>query len=410
MSEPRFLASVFLLASFTCELQLTTCPLAFWMSRADRLAGVLQNASSRPMAIDVVTQCRHEISNASLSERGVLIRTYRLAPLRLRRTLPKRSQPSMKIVTLLKWMAVSIVDVEFVIMTDMDMDLLIPRVWNQPLAIAADWLDTFERMRARGMLLASRRDHSSPVNAGLMIVRPSSELYEEGVALLSRNSPLRFNVSVGWDQVGAPSVAIPRNDSVWRSKPRQRLHMLNEDKWLFVGNNIDQGMFFHEFRVVREKGVDLGWLPEESSSSVWRNLSGSSQPPPVRYPLVHMFVKPWYLVGAECRPGQFTRRADTKRLRQLGKVLAYTSTAGDVFAECRDEAVMPEVVRQRCVATTNRTHQCALGEAFGGIKSASGNSHGEAARQRDHVEQYLAKHATLAASYTVTYPLKYLPW
>jgi hypothetical protein len=114
-------------------------------------------------------------------------------------------------VTLMKWAAVSLDDAEFVCMLYLDMDILTPAHLARQPAVAAEWLSVLASMRSYGVDLAASPDHSSPINAGFMLIRPNRSLYDEGVALLSRGS-VAFNRTHGWEPMLFTPISMTGHD------------------------------------------------------------------------------------------------------------------------------------------------------------------------------------------------------
>ena len=136
----------------------------------------------------------------------------------------------------------SLVDAEYVCALDLDMDVFLPTLEPFADAVADEWLDAFARMRGVGAHLASHPDHSSPINAGFMLLRPNRSLYEEGVRLLAR-ADRAWSVDAGWDLLGRPLDVVPRTDVVLLATGGRRHAMaqwVSNGKWDFVGAMLDQ--------------------------------------------------------------------------------------------------------------------------------------------------------------------------
>jgi hypothetical protein len=88
--------------------------------------------------------------------------------------------------------------------------------------------------------LIASSDHSSPINTGVMILKPSEQLYQKGLNLLAKKM---FNLQSGWNNTGPPKIAFEKTIT----------HMMNKSKmfrlntWDFVGANADQGLFTYLF-------------------------------------------------------------------------------------------------------------------------------------------------------------------
>lgn len=239
---PRFLVSIFTLGYYTagCNELKVECPFQFWMQRADLLGATLQRASRRAAAIDVFVNCRE--AGERRTRRGVTVRTHGSLPSELealRAPFVHAPLPPYWIITL-KWVALSLVDVEFVVSLDMDMEMLPASLQPYADEVAADWLGFFARMRAAGVRAASLPDNSAPMNTGFMILRPDLELYRDGVALLQRAEGA-FNRTHGWELLGPPRDVVPATDSSWHGGANGRPHhSLEHNVWDFVGADIDQ--------------------------------------------------------------------------------------------------------------------------------------------------------------------------
>ena len=250
-ARPPFLLSLFLLAIVhkdakrgPIELNIhkpNVHALAYWMLRAARLGMAIERRSGRDVALDVyttlmpagVTETRSNVTvriHAALPDE--LAQTQAHAPSTFSRTL---------VVTLQKWAAVSLVDAEYVCALDLDMDVFLPTLEPFADAVADEWLDAFARMRGVGAHLASYPDHSSPINAGFMLLRPNRSLYEEGVRLLAR-ADRAWSVDAGWDLLGRPLDVVPRTDVVMLDDGRDHAKALwvSEGKWNFHGAMLDQ--------------------------------------------------------------------------------------------------------------------------------------------------------------------------
>ena len=77
--------------------------------------------------------------------------------------------------TLLKWQLMSLTEFDWVLFTDMDVDVMpLSLSPHGNAAIAGDWDRTLrEAQRAESIRLVVNADWSSPVNTGVMLLRPS---------------------------------------------------------------------------------------------------------------------------------------------------------------------------------------------------------------------------------------------
>mmetsp|Transcript_16656 Transcript_16656/g.42529 ORF Transcript_16656/g.42529 Transcript_16656/m.42529 type:complete len:196 (-) Transcript_16656:128-715(-) len=97
--------------------------------------------------------------------------------------------------------------------------------------------------------MLSSVDLESPVNTGVMWLKPSALLYDEGLQLLRTST---FSVELGINASGRPSALIP---SEFAAIPAVRAtRMVASDSWNFVGGASDQGLFTLIF-VIRHPGA-----------------------------------------------------------------------------------------------------------------------------------------------------------
>jgi hypothetical protein len=154
---------------------------------------------------------------------------------------------SSSLLTLLKWSAVAAVHARIVVVLDIDVEPL-PRPMP---SVPSAWLALLRCVLRSDERFFSLADHSAPVNAAVMLLKPSLALFSEGLAALR---PGGFNRSHGWAARGPPRLAVPRSDAAWR-QPKLRSTLASG--WDFVGASIDQGFFFAMHRVRHQHGADL---------------------------------------------------------------------------------------------------------------------------------------------------------
>ena len=122
--------------------------------------------------------------------------------------------------------------------------------------------------------LIAHADSMSPVNGGLLIVRPSMSRYESGLRVLRR---CRFNETHGWDLLGPPralETAFRFADGAPVSEvgadigdPPMRSDAYRRNDWRFVGADSDQGFLFH---VYRRRRAFFRWRPNTHRAIHWR--------------------------------------------------------------------------------------------------------------------------------------------
>ena len=139
--------------------------------------------------------------------------------------------------------------------------------------------------RGSGSSLVASADYHSPINTGVMLLRPSERMYQLGLRVLRRND---FDPTLGFDRAGRPSEALAAlrahaTPQLWREVAATR--MLWQDRWTFVGGHACQGLFVHVFLVLPWSGkaltadaADVGNGPERPRQApLWfhypRNIS-----------------------------------------------------------------------------------------------------------------------------------------
>ena len=128
-------------------------------------------------------------------------------------------------INLLKWELIKKTQYDFVLFSDLDVDLLF---YNSDVQWEKAFARNFPSFLNGNKSLLANRDHSSPVNGGLWIVKPSMKDYRKGLEALRRP----FNLSHGF--LGVPSTMPPHL--------RDNSKFFRENTWDFVGGNSDQGL------------------------------------------------------------------------------------------------------------------------------------------------------------------------
>mmetsp|Transcript_43016 Transcript_43016/g.106117 ORF Transcript_43016/g.106117 Transcript_43016/m.106117 type:complete len:434 (-) Transcript_43016:51-1352(-) len=357
----RFLLSLFVMVvqppdvahhitrNSACHADFQGCPMSFWMTRASQLGALIETHTHRDVAIDAYTHCMPEGERESRS--GVTVRVHGSFPAQLEATQLLQSPWTYLWVTLMKWVAVSLDDAEFVIMLDLDMDILTPSHLARGGAVVREWLGVLASMRSTGVHIAANADHSAPINAGFMLIRPNRSLYEEGVELLGREK-VAWNVTHGWEFVGRPQDAVPLVDVMADpSNEETTTNWLRKfNLWNFVGANIDQGFMFHMYRVRHSwpYGMDLCCLPRKGGL---KNVS---------YSFIHMFNKPHK--SSLCSGGSRGNN-DHGNKHKLIKSLSYYETVAMVLAgeEATDQALVPNSTLAHCRGRAASESECARG-------------------------------------------------
>lgn len=173
--------------------------------------------------------------------------------------------PSPAVAALYKWQLFAHTEFDAIFFTDVDVDLfpvfggLAPNgrgisSSNAGRQLAAAWtrgLSAFVRSAAH--LIASA-DYHSPINTGVMLLRPSEVIYGLGLRVLARNA---FDPTLGFDRAGRPSDVLRglrshASPQLWREVLATR--MLWQDRWTFVGGHACQGLFVYVFLILPWKG------------------------------------------------------------------------------------------------------------------------------------------------------------
>jgi hypothetical protein len=103
---------------------------------------------------------------------------------------------------------------------------------------ARAWLSEVPKFRRSGARMLSSVDIESPVNTGVMWLKPDRALYEEGVALLHT---MRFSPELGFNMSGRPRELMPPELAADEAVNATRLMRTNT--WNIVGGASDQGLF-----------------------------------------------------------------------------------------------------------------------------------------------------------------------
>ena len=153
-----------------------------------------------------------------------------------------RSSSFFKRVSLTKWAVFGLTQYDAVVFADADLELL-PLAEHGTAWAAAAWRHALQGLlRAPHARLLSDPDARSPLNAGLLLVRPSAHLYEEGLATLRRCS---YNRSHGWDLVGAPGSLGIVPTRLGGAPAQLAASDARLRDWRFVAADQDQGLIFY---------------------------------------------------------------------------------------------------------------------------------------------------------------------
>lgn len=329
------------------------CPVAFWVERAAILSASIAQASRRPAAIDIFTECWPK-QNRSI-ESGVVVRVHSGVDPALKNALkfaPSAWVPRSQryhVRCLQKWIVWAINDAEFVVYLDLDVLPFTPLMEVRVNLIVDDWLTLFELMRQRNLRLVSEPDGSSPLNGGILVVRPSSAIYLEGIALLKKANS-SFNASHGWGLRGPPRQVIPATDDAWTSRAPATAAMLQSNEWTFYAAGLDQGLFFFIARVLHKFGADLPFRTESPTHPIHRQRVGTTHRLG-RWCIPHCSWKPYLNLPR-------TPRCILPRAGGLRKVVAYLRDGIDALRYPRAR-ILPFSMCRACRVAWEEGLECA---------------------------------------------------
>ena len=173
------------------------------------------------------------------------------------------------VAALFKWQLFKHTEYDAIFFTDVDVDLY-PAFGGLPPNLArgtrrgpsraareliAAWTRGLLAFVGSGSSLVASADYHSPINTGVMLLRPSERMYQLGLRVLRRND---FDPTLGFDRAGRPSEALAAlrahaTPQLWREVAATR--MLWQDRWTFVGGHACQGLFVHVFLVLPWAGA-----------------------------------------------------------------------------------------------------------------------------------------------------------
>lgn len=272
-----------------CQPQ--SCALLHWLRQTRELASLVSAHSGERMSVQIFTECLEPAWGPMLSQRprvvsasapsvrvvihpthGAKIReAVRRLQERARRMRCCFDQTTPMVETLHKWEVLSLTRARVAVFVDLDVELLpqrslaladpsataaaLERAAAPARRVATEWAALLRCASSSNYSLLATPDHSSPVNAAIMLLRPDAALFREGIEVLHAAAATPFDNELGWGRVGKPSVSLPLTDHAWYRRPGH-MEMLDKDTWRFVGAQIDQGFFFYMTRVIHTSGAD----------------------------------------------------------------------------------------------------------------------------------------------------------
>ena len=182
-----------------------------------------------------------------------------------------------------------------ILFTDVDADPFLPSTGRPPTArmkvghrdnkyreMERAWTRSLGRFLYSPKQLIASSDWSSPINTGVMLLKPRLSTFDEGVSVLRRG---QFHPLFGFDRVGRPREALAHltREVVWPGI--MRTNMFRKNDWNFIGGHADQGLFVYLFLV--RNGARRFEFPRNVSFRKQHNLST------MKIHHFHSGTKPW---------------------------------------------------------------------------------------------------------------------
>ena len=168
-----------------------------------------------------------------------------------RPTLLRHIRPSQLRRNFYKWVPFKLTEYDALLVADVDIDLLSHE--QSARSIAAAWRSGLPQLLADSNVhVVGTPDTSAPLNNGLLLMRPSRALYNDGLAVLQT---CHFNDTHGWDHIGRPqelsleqlyldgTLAYQPGETELFSWKRKRFYQRND--WSFTDAKAGQGFFFY---------------------------------------------------------------------------------------------------------------------------------------------------------------------
>ena len=123
-------------------------------------------------------------------------------------------------VSLLKWQLVAHVEYDAVFFVDLDVDFAVPAApaptHISDAALDGEWRHHLHRFLASERVsLIAPTDFETPLNTGVMLLKPSAAAYDRGVRALRS---MRWNLTHGFEHAGTPCALAPRalKETSWK--------------------------------------------------------------------------------------------------------------------------------------------------------------------------------------------------
>ena len=142
--------------------------------------------------------------------------------------------PHEAIVLALKWWLVRLDEYDLVFYSDLDVDfprMNVPHLKSGLVEFAAH----------REAVIAADSDWASPINCGVMVLKPNRQTYIQGLALLNTRI---FNTTMGFGGIGRPrSLRTHSHPQQWYGSRFDRNRFNNSNTWNIPAGSSDQGLF-----------------------------------------------------------------------------------------------------------------------------------------------------------------------
>lgn len=154
---------------------------------------------------------------------------------------------------LYKWEAFRHTEYSSILLTDTDVDFftfsagLLPRADSDAgTTLRYAWEVLFPRFLASSTQLVATGDSHGPINAAVLLLKPSLRVYELGRAALQSR---RWSPEAGFNESGPPSKVFPRLPSGGLHYRMRQTRMWHADTWNVITGDGDQGLLVHVFLV-----------------------------------------------------------------------------------------------------------------------------------------------------------------
>ena len=154
---------------------------------------------------------------------------------------------------LAKWQLLTLTEYRAIFMVDLDVDMFLQSAGRPPAdprrapGLRHTLVERYQQFLRSQTTLVASADYHSPINTGVMMLKPSTSTYERGLHTLEMGS---FDFINGFDEVGPPQQAFPWHKmTLNQSLVFNESRMVKRNSWNFVGSAGDQGLFVYEFLI-----------------------------------------------------------------------------------------------------------------------------------------------------------------